>query len=83
MKVAFGTRLEADVKQRLRVFVAVTGRTVEDVVGEALDGYLPAVPAEVAQGVRPRGNSLLTEQACELPQDRAPAVLVPAGGARP
>jgi hypothetical protein len=60
VKVAFGTRLEADLKQRLRIFVAVTGRTVEDVVATALDGYLPAVPAEVAQGVRPRENSLAT-----------------------
>lgn len=58
MKVPFGTRLEADLKQRLRVFVAVTGRTVEDVVSDALDGYLPVVPAEVTQGVRPRENSL-------------------------
>ena len=62
MKVTFGTRLEADLRQRLRVFVAVTGRTVEDVVGEALDGYLPAVPADVAKCVSSRENAFVTGQ---------------------
>lgn len=46
MKVTFGTRLEVGLRQRLRVYAAVTGRTYEDVVGAALDGYLPPVPAE-------------------------------------
>ena len=48
MKVTFGTRLEVGLRQRLRVYAAVTGRTYEDVVGAALDGYLPPVPAEAA-----------------------------------
>jgi plasmid stability protein len=48
VKVTFGTRLEAGLRQRLRVYAAVTGRTYEDVVGAALDGYLPPVPAEAA-----------------------------------
>jgi hypothetical protein len=75
VKVAFATRLEADLRQRLRVFVAVTGRTVENVVGEALDGYLPAVPVDVAQGARSRENALVTGQP-EWPQghnEAAPA----------
>lgn len=48
MKVPFGTRLEVGLRQRLRVYAAVTGRTYEDVVSAALDGYLPPVPAEAA-----------------------------------
>lgn len=48
MKVPFGTRLEVGLRQRLRVYAAVTGRTYEDVVSAALDGYLPLVPAEAA-----------------------------------
>ena len=41
MKVPLATRLDAGLRQRLRIYAAVTGRTVEDVVGTALDGYLP------------------------------------------
>jgi plasmid stability protein len=48
VKVPFGTRLEVDLRQRLRVYAAVTGRTCEDVVSAALNGYLPPVPAEAA-----------------------------------
>jgi plasmid stability protein len=45
------TRLDAPLKQRLKVYAAVTGLTVEDVVSSALDKYLPAVPVEVALAV--------------------------------
>jgi len=41
MKVQLATRLDPGLRQRLRIYAAVTGRTVEDVVGAALDGYLP------------------------------------------
>ena len=41
MKVQLATRLDTGLRQRLRIFAAVTGRTVEDVVTAALDGYLP------------------------------------------
>ena len=44
MQVQLATRLDARLRQRLRIFAAVTGRTVADVVSAALDGYLP--PAE-------------------------------------
>jgi plasmid stability protein len=37
-------------RQRLRVYAAVTGRTVEDVVGAALDGYLPTTAEMVRDG---------------------------------
>ena len=41
MKVQLATRLDTGLRQRLRIYAAVTGRTVEDVVSAALDGYLP------------------------------------------
>jgi len=41
MKVPLATRLDDGLRQRLRIYAAVTGRTVEDVVSAALDGYLP------------------------------------------
>ena len=44
MQVQLATRLDAKLRQRLRIYAAVTGRTVADVVSAALDGYLP--PAE-------------------------------------
>ena len=44
MKAEFTTRLDAGVRLRLRVFAAVTERTIEDIVGSALDGYLPPAP---------------------------------------
>jgi predicted DNA-binding protein len=44
MQVQLATRLDARLRQRLRIYAAVTGRTVADVVSTALDGYLP--PAE-------------------------------------
>ena len=53
MKVPLATRLNAGLRQRLRVYAAVTGRTVEDVVGAALDGYLPATAEMVGDGSEP------------------------------
>jgi predicted DNA-binding protein len=41
MQVQLATRLDARLRQRLRIYAAVTGRTVADVVSTALDGYLP------------------------------------------
>ncbi len=55
MKVPLATRLDTGLRQRLRIYAAVTGRTVQDVVGTALDGYLPPViRARVAAAVRSR-----------------------------
>lgn len=59
MKVQLATRLDARLRQRLRVYAAVTGRTVEDVVSAALDGYLPAT-SDMVRG-EPSGN-MLAEQ---------------------
>lgn len=42
MKVQLATRLDTGLRQRLRIYAAVSGRTVEDVVSAALDGYLPS-----------------------------------------
>jgi plasmid stability protein len=41
VKVQLATRLDTGLRQRLKIYAAVTGRTVEDVVSAALDGYLP------------------------------------------
>jgi len=48
MKAEFTTRLDAGLRRRLRVFAAVSDRTIEDIVGSALDGYLPPVPEMAA-----------------------------------
>lgn len=41
MKVEFATRLDPGLRRSLRVFAAVSERTIEDIVVAALDGYLP------------------------------------------
>jgi hypothetical protein len=43
MKEQLGTRLEAPLGQRLRVYAAVNRQTVAEVVSAALDSYLPAL----------------------------------------
>lgn len=59
MKVQLATRLDARLRQRLRIYAAVTGRTVEDVVSSALDGYLPPASDMVRDaGGGPREDSL-------------------------
>ncbi len=50
MKVQLATRLDSRLRQRLRIYAAVTGRTVEDVVTAALDGYLPPTSDMVRDG---------------------------------
>jgi plasmid stability protein len=63
MKVQLATRLDTGLRQRLRIYAAVTGRTVEDVVGAALDGYLPPASDMVrtaASGLRE--DALLADQ---------------------
>jgi plasmid stability protein len=50
MKVQLATRLDSRLRQRLRIYAAVTGRTVEDVVTAALDGYLPPASDMVWDG---------------------------------
>jgi hypothetical protein len=40
-KEQLGTRVEAPLGQRLRVYAAVNRQTVAEVVSAALDGYLP------------------------------------------
>jgi hypothetical protein len=47
MKVQLATRLETALRHRLRIYAAVSGRTVEDVVSKALDCYLPPAAAMV------------------------------------
>jgi plasmid stability protein len=62
MKVQLATRLDTGLRQRLRVYAAVTGRTVEEVVSAALDGYLPPtfdMIRDVGSGPR---EDLLAEQ---------------------
>ena len=63
MQVQLATRLDARLRQRLRIYAAVTGRTVTDVVSAALDGYLPPT-ADMLRGADngPREDVLLAEQ---------------------
>jgi hypothetical protein len=61
VKVQLATRLDGGLRQRLRIYAAVTGRTVEDVVSAALDGYLPAT-AEMVRDGRDLTEGLLAEQ---------------------
>jgi hypothetical protein len=61
MKVQLATRLDTGLRQRLRIYAAVTGRTVEDVVSAALDGYLPSTPDMIRGGGESR-QDLLAEQ---------------------
>lgn len=62
MKVQLATRLDTGLRQRLRIYAAVTGRTVEDVVGAALDGYLPPASDMVRTAASgPREEALLAE----------------------
>lgn len=64
MKAEFTTRLDGALRLRLRVFAAVSERTIEDIVGSALDGYLPpaqelavvATAAELAPAEHPGGR---------------------------
>jgi plasmid stability protein len=63
MKVQVATRLDSSLRQRLRIYAAVTGRTVEDVVSAALDGYLPPTWEMVrGGGGKADQDSLLAEQ---------------------
>jgi hypothetical protein len=61
VKVQLATRVDTALRQRLRVYVALTGRKVEDVVSAALDGYLPSTPDMIRGGGEP-GEKLLAEQ---------------------
>ena len=61
MQVQLATRLDSGLRQRLRIYAAVTGRTVADVVSTALDGYLPATDDMVRDGGS-REDGLLAEQ---------------------
>jgi predicted transcriptional regulator len=56
VKIAFGTRLDPDLRQRVKVFAAATDQTIEDVVEAALTGYLSPT-AEVAGGQLRSENS--------------------------
>ena len=63
MKVQLATRLDPRLRQRLRIYAAFTGRTVEDVVSAALDGYLPAAADIVrSDSGAPNEDVLLAEQ---------------------
>lgn len=50
MKVQLATRVDQALRRRLRVHAAITGRTVEDLVSEALNSYLPPTSDMVRDG---------------------------------
>ena len=43
MKEKLGTYLEVPLGKRLRIYAAISNRKVQDVVGAALDEYLPSL----------------------------------------
>jgi plasmid stability protein len=62
MKVQLATRLDTGLRQRLRIYAAVTGRTVEDVVSAALTGYLPPASEMIREtGDGPREDLLAAD----------------------
>ena len=82
MKVQLATRLDTGLRQRLRIYAAVTGRTVEDVVSAALDGYLPPTSEMVRSRQRPREelcsrNSRGWRDGHDHPRARGSAVVTP------
>ena len=50
MKVDFTTRLDADLRRRLRIFAAMSEQTIEDIVGSALNSYLPPITETALKG---------------------------------
>jgi hypothetical protein len=62
MKVQLATRLDIRLRQRLRIYAVVTGRTVEEVVSTALDGYLPPTSAMIRDVGSVHFEDVLAEQ---------------------
>jgi plasmid stability protein len=62
MKVQLATRMDTGLRQRLRIYAAVTGRTVEDVVSAALDGYLPPASEMIRNANNGARKDLLVER---------------------
>jgi hypothetical protein len=62
MKVQLATRLDTGLRQRLRIYAALTGRTVEDLVGAALDRYLPPASDMIRDAGNEPRERLLAEQ---------------------
>jgi plasmid stability protein len=62
MKVQLATRLDTGLRQRLRIYAALTGRTVEDLVGAALDRYLPPASEMIRDAGNESREGLLAEQ---------------------
>ena len=65
MKVQLATRLDTGLRQRLRIYAAVTGRTVADVVSAALEGYLPPASEMVRDANTGPRDDLLAANAPE------------------
>ena len=61
MKVQLATRLDAGLRQRLRIYAAVTGGQSRTWSSVALDGYLPPA-SEMVQGGSQSCEDLLAEQ---------------------
>jgi hypothetical protein len=64
VKAQLGTRVDELLLRRLRIYRVVTGRTVEDIVSAALDGYLPSTSDLVRDSGKPREE--LLAQASEI-----------------
>ena len=88
MKEQLATRLDPPLRQRLRVYAAVSGRQVTEVVSAALDGYLPSL-AEIVQAAASRPGEAARELACRAgdanvarPERAAAAPVIEAPGPR-
>ena len=80
MRVSFGTRIEPELKQRVKIYAAATDRTIEDVVEAALSGYLPPAPAEMAEarsGPGARNAEAARSEQFHLQSSAAPALGTP------
>lgn len=56
MKVQLGTQVDADLQRRLKIYAARTGMKVQDVVAEALVGYLPPEEVTTEDNLSPKEN---------------------------
>lgn len=61
VKVQLATRVDQALRRRLRVHAAITGRTVEDLVTEALSSYLPPA-SDLIGGIAEAGEGLLADR---------------------
>jgi hypothetical protein len=53
VKVQLGTHVDADLKSRLKVYAVRTGQRLQDVVAEAINGYLASKDVAAGESLQP------------------------------